>query len=137
MLRLGTLIPMIAPMRFGVCTSTENSLAVKRAGWDFVEELVQTTLQGHLPNSDWHGLARAQRSALPVIAYEEGGVCEFIENGRTGLLSAAESVDGLARSIYTLLQSPEQAKAMGQASRERVEVRQRDFTFYRDEVRPA
>ncbi|GDX40796.1 hypothetical protein LBMAG21_10880 [Armatimonadota bacterium] len=62
-------------------------------------------------------------SGLPVLAYEEGGVCEFIENGRTGLLTPPESVDGLARSMVALLKAPEQAKAMGQASRERVATR--------------
>ena len=55
-------------IRFGICTSTENAAAVKRAGWDFVEEFIQPTLQGHLPDSEWHGLARIQSSPLPVIA---------------------------------------------------------------------
>lgn len=59
-------------------------------------------------------------SALPIVAYEEGGVCEFVENGRTGLLTAPENVDGLARSLFTLLESPERAHDMGMAARERV-----------------
>lgn len=55
-------------MRFGICTSTENAADVKRAGWDFVEELVQPTLRGDLPDAEWHGLDRILSSPLPVIA---------------------------------------------------------------------
>jgi glycosyltransferase involved in cell wall biosynthesis len=59
-------------------------------------------------------------SALPVVAYEEGGVCEFVENGRTGLLTPPENIDGLARSMYSLLENPGRAKEMGAASRTRI-----------------
>lgn len=59
-------------------------------------------------------------SALPIVAYEEGGVCEFVENGRTGLLTPPENVDGLARSMFTLLESPQRAQDMGFAARDRV-----------------
>lgn len=59
-------------------------------------------------------------SGLPVLAYEEGGVCEFVENGRTGLLTPPENIDGLSQSMLTLLEAPERAKVMGTAARERV-----------------
>ena len=55
-------------VRFGICTSAENAPAVQRAGWDFVEERVQPTLQGELPDGEWHGLNRIRSSPLPIIA---------------------------------------------------------------------
>jgi sugar phosphate isomerase/epimerase len=55
-------------MKFGICTSVERSPAVKAAGWDFVEECVQTFLQGETPDQDWKGMERLKQSALPVPA---------------------------------------------------------------------
>ena len=55
-------------VQFGICTSVENAASVKRAGFDYVEEFVQPTLRGDLPDSEWLGLARIQSSPLPVIA---------------------------------------------------------------------
>jgi sugar phosphate isomerase/epimerase len=55
-------------MRFGICTSIENSPAAKAAGWDFIEERVDLLLQGQLADSEWKGLERAKSSALPILA---------------------------------------------------------------------
>jgi sugar phosphate isomerase/epimerase len=55
-------------MKFGICTSVERSAAVKAAGWDFVEECVQTFLQGETPDEQWKGMERLAKSALPVPA---------------------------------------------------------------------
>src|SRR5437773_1425828 len=53
-------------MQFGICTTVEQSAAAKSAGWDFVEECVQTFLQGEVADAQWKGLERAKASALPV-----------------------------------------------------------------------
>ena len=53
-------------MRFGICTAIENADAVRQAGWDFVEELVQRSLQGHLADSQWQGEQRIRSASLPV-----------------------------------------------------------------------
>ncbi len=55
-------------MQFGVYTSVENSHAVKEAGWDFVEENVQTFLEGTVPDHQWQGAARAERAVLAIPA---------------------------------------------------------------------
>lgn len=55
-------------MKFGICTSLDNSAAMKSAGWDFVEESTQGLLQGLLPDAEWKGLERARSSRLPVLA---------------------------------------------------------------------
>jgi sugar phosphate isomerase/epimerase len=55
-------------MQFGICTSVVNSSAVKAAGWDFVEENVQTFLQGLVPDEQWQGERIAAAAAVPILA---------------------------------------------------------------------
>ncbi|CAN5591551.1 hypothetical protein BH09PLA1_BH09PLA1_11090 [soil metagenome] len=55
-------------MRFGICTSVENSAVAKSAGWDFIEENCQSLLQGLLDDAEWKGAERAARSELPVFS---------------------------------------------------------------------
>src|SRR4051794_23769393 len=55
-------------MQFGICAPVEASGVVKAAGWNFVEEAIQSTLDGTLADDEWRGLARAQTSQLPVLA---------------------------------------------------------------------
>src|SRR5438034_8943064 len=55
-------------MRFGFCTSYEKADAFHAAGWDFVEECVQTFLQGLIPDEQWKGMDKLQISALPIPA---------------------------------------------------------------------
>jgi hypothetical protein len=37
-------------MRFAICTAVESAGQARSAGWELVEENVQTRLQGHLPD---------------------------------------------------------------------------------------
>ena len=69
------------------------------------------------------GLAimEACASGLPVIAYEEGGVCEYVVNGKTGLLTRPNDISLLADSMKTLLSNPYLRKKMGEAGRSRME----------------
>lgn len=55
-------------MQFGICTTVENSPAVRAAGWDFVEERVDLLIQGLIPDAEWIGGARAAACVLPVPA---------------------------------------------------------------------
>src|SRR5256885_16056788 len=52
-------------MQFGISTPVANAQTVKDAGWDFVEECVQTFFRGDLPDEQWQ---RPQPAALPVVA---------------------------------------------------------------------
>jgi sugar phosphate isomerase/epimerase len=53
-------------MRLGFCTSYEKADAFHATGWDFIEECVQTFLQGQLPDERWKGMDKLQISALPI-----------------------------------------------------------------------
>ena len=58
----------------------------------------------------------------PVIASVSGGVPEFVEHGKAGLLSVHKDIDGLAEHILTLVDNPELRRRMGEHGRRRVET---------------
>lgn len=56
-------------MKIGICTAAGNAAAVKAAGFDFVEENVQSLLHAHDQTADvWQGANIALSAALPVPA---------------------------------------------------------------------
>ncbi len=61
-------------------------------------------------------------AGLPVIGYAEGGICEFLIDGETGLLAPTDDVAKLAAKLDCLLTYPEMRKCMGLASRARIEA---------------
>jgi glycosyltransferase involved in cell wall biosynthesis len=71
-------------------------------------------------------LIEAASVGKPVIATAVDGNAEMVVDGVTGLLTEAESVDGLARAIRRLRDEPGLGLALGTAARERYE---REFTI--------
>jgi glycosyltransferase involved in cell wall biosynthesis len=63
--------------------------------------------------------AMAMRKA--VIALNNGGPREFVEHGKSGLLSQPDDVDGLARNIETLATDDVLRAEMGAYGRRHVE----------------
>ncbi|HEV7302518.1 MAG TPA: sugar phosphate isomerase/epimerase family protein [Tepidisphaeraceae bacterium] len=55
-------------MEFGICTSIEKSPAAKAAGFDYIEENVQSLMKGQSPDAEWNGRERAATTALPILA---------------------------------------------------------------------
>lgn len=62
----------------------------------------------------------AMALAKPVVAYNNGGVPEVVEDKVTGLLTEPYKMDELAHSLRTLVASPALRQKMGNAGRERV-----------------
>jgi len=60
----------------------------------------------------------AMACGLPVIASRIGGIPEFIDHGRTGLLFEPGDHEGLARQLKYLMDSPDVPKTLGKAARE-------------------
>ncbi len=57
----------------------------------------------------------AMRNAKPVVAFNVGGIPDWLQDGRTGLLVPAGDVRSFAESLRTLLVDTELAIRMGQA----------------------
>jgi glycosyltransferase involved in cell wall biosynthesis len=68
------------------------------------------------------GLATIEAAAcgLPVISTYSGGIPEYVEDGRTGLLTARGDAWELAQAISQILDDPALARAMSEAGRQRV-----------------
>ncbi|MCD4651366.1 MAG: glycosyltransferase family 4 protein [Candidatus Cloacimonetes bacterium] len=49
----------------------------------------------------------------PVIAFNVGGISEWLRHGVTGLLAPEQNIDVFARHISTLIADPEQARQLG------------------------
>jgi len=98
-----------------------------RVPHDQAQELIARARVVAFP-STWaepFGLAglEAMARARPVVAYDLGGVREWLDSGRTGLLVTAGDADGYAAALTELLDDPARARAMGLAGRERVKER--------------
>jgi L-malate glycosyltransferase len=65
-------------------------------------------------------LLEAMASGLPCIATRVGGIPEWIEDKKTGLLIQPEAPDQVAQAILTLAQDPSLRKYLGSAAREAV-----------------
>jgi glycogen(starch) synthase len=63
----------------------------------------------------------AAQMGRPVVASSVGGLPEVVAHGKTGLLVPPGDTAALASAIASLLDNPEQAKAMGEAGRRRSE----------------
>lgn len=70
-------------------------------------------------------ILEAMAAARPVVATRVGGVPEIVRHGETGLLVEPGDVDGFARAVSTLLESPDLARRMGEAGQDYVARRHR------------
>jgi glycosyltransferase involved in cell wall biosynthesis len=70
------------------------------------------------------GLVFAEAMAMrrPVVALDNGGTPEVVENGKTGLLVSAGDIEALARSLLLLLKDAPLRARMGGEGRQRVEA---------------
>jgi glycosyltransferase involved in cell wall biosynthesis len=64
--------------------------------------------------------AEAMAMELPVVALNNGGTPEVVEDGRTGLLSDPGDIDALADHLVDLLRDPARRVEMGAYGRARV-----------------
>jgi sugar transferase (PEP-CTERM/EpsH1 system associated) len=67
-------------------------------------------------------ILEAMASGLPVVATAVGGNADLVVPGQTGLIVPAADPAAMAREISVLACNPEQARAMGEAGRRRVEA---------------
>lgn len=62
----------------------------------------------------------AMGHAKPVVAFNVGGISDWLEDGVNGFLVPPKDVEGLAEKISLLLNDPNLARQMGEAGRQRV-----------------
>jgi glycosyltransferase involved in cell wall biosynthesis len=84
-----------------------------------IDVLVLTSLNEGTPVA----VIEAMAAALPVVATDVGGVADVIDQGRTGVLVASQSVNELAAAMVAMARNPEERQRMGLAAREAVRTR--------------
>lgn len=67
-------------------------------------------------------ILEAMASALPVVATAVGGNADLVDHGQTGYIVSPSNPQTMALRLVELASSPEQARSMGQAGRQRVEA---------------
>jgi glycosyltransferase involved in cell wall biosynthesis len=65
--------------------------------------------------------AEAMAMKKAVIALDDGGTREVVEDGKSGLLSPPQDIEQLAKNIFTLVNNPVRCTQMGEYGRKRVE----------------
>jgi glycosyltransferase involved in cell wall biosynthesis len=71
----------------------------------------------------------AQASGLPVIVTDQGGPCENIIDGETGVIIRADCPNALLSAMASLVADPRRLSAMGKAARQAMENRSFDAAF--------
>lgn len=65
-------------------------------------------------------LLEASACAVPVVAFDVGGVSDIVVHNETGILVREPSVENLLKAIDRLVADPAEREALGRAGRERV-----------------
>jgi glycosyltransferase involved in cell wall biosynthesis len=87
---------------------------------DDVEELLAAADVFVMPSfQEPFGLVFCEAMAMgkPVVALDDGGTVEIVEDGRTGLLSSRGDLDALTANLRSLLLDPARRAAMGATGR--------------------
>jgi glycosyltransferase involved in cell wall biosynthesis len=89
---------------------------------DIPDLLAAFDVFAHPSKNEPFGLAVAEASdaGLPVVAWNEGGIAEVVENGVSGLLAETGNVSALADCLFQLLSDPLRASEMGREGQERI-----------------
>lgn len=114
--RSGPAGPLLARLRvqYGL---QSRVLIYEDVPWHRIGAILNEALMFVLPSrQESLGIAALEAGALgkPVIASNVGGIPEFIDHGRNGLLVGVGDEQALARSMRDLLDAPEQRARLGQ-----------------------
>jgi glycosyltransferase involved in cell wall biosynthesis len=71
----------------------------------------------------------AQASGIPVIVTDQGGPCENILNGETGIVIQGDSTSALFSAMEQMVTNPERLAEMGKAARNAMESRSFEAAF--------
>ncbi len=101
--------------------------ALRLVGWhdEIFTVLAAADAMVHAPRVEGLGrvLLEAMAASLPVVSYAAGGIADVVEEGVTGHLVPIGDSARLLDLLVERLAAPEQARAMGQVGRARVEER--------------
>ncbi len=101
----------------GVRSRLEVAVAM-RQGRAFVQHSIRAAI------GDAEGtpvsVLEASAAGLPVVSTRHGGIQEAVLDGETGFLVAEGDIDGMAERMIELVESPDDAAALGQRGRRHI-----------------
>ena len=77
-------------------------------------------VHGTIKEACSRAILEAMASGIPVVAVNDGGNPELIEDGKTGLLIEAQDIEGFIRGVMDVLKNDQKRSAMSSAARKRV-----------------
>ena len=93
-------------------------------GWQTDMPEVYRNLDIVVLTSLWEGLpcvfSEAMAGELPIVATNVDGAREAIIDGENGYLHQPHDIEGMAKSVLTLVRSPELGRTMGKSGKARV-----------------
>lgn len=101
-----------------------NSRVNYKGGFNGVKSLNIDDYDAYLYTSQTDGipniLLEISAAGLPIVASDIGGIHEFIENDKSGILVEMENIKGYADSLKFFFENPELAKKMAKKSQENI-----------------
>lgn len=79
----------------------------KRIAYSAADLFLLPSLEDNQPQTGLEAMA----CGTPVVAFDAGGISEFVQHGKTGLLAEVNDADNLAKQIRWLSESPESQKS--------------------------
>jgi glycosyltransferase involved in cell wall biosynthesis len=75
-------------------------------------------------------ILEAQARGAALVVTDRGGPPEFVRDGESGLIVAAEDVAALAEAMQLLVEDPQLAQRLGQAGRQDVQAQHNATRHY-------
>ncbi|MHA1330070.1 MAG: glycosyltransferase family 4 protein [Candidatus Hodarchaeales archaeon] len=72
----------------------------------------------------------AMASAKPVVAFDSGGISQWLQDGETGYLVPPKDVDGMAQKIEYLLRNPGIGRHLGRVGRRLAEAKYNKEVYF-------
>jgi glycosyltransferase involved in cell wall biosynthesis len=110
-----------APPPFGMKTrylgKLRDSASLVRA-YSAADVFVVPSLQENLPNT----IMEAMACGTPCVGFDQGGMTDLVEHGRTGYLARPYEVNDLAQGVGRLLEDAGEGREMARQARIKAEV---------------
>lgn len=127
------------PLCRRLCRRLRLDGVVRFAGWvardltiDYLQAASIAVVPSIWPEEFGRVGIEAMANAKAVVAFDNGGISDWLHHGKTGYLVPSKDVPGLAGRLEELLRNPDRARAFGAAGRQVVETQfSRDAFFKR------
>jgi glycosyltransferase involved in cell wall biosynthesis len=95
-----------------------HGLLQQRALYSASDVFVLPSLEDNLPLTGLEAMA----CGTAIVGFDAGGIPDYVQSGKTGLLARTGDAEDLGHKLRTLINAPELAETMGRRARRRIEA---------------